>query len=153
MTSHYVVEADGGARGNPGPAAFGAVVLTDGQPVRFLAGALGVATNNVAEYHGVLAGLTWIAQHETTATVEARLDSKLVVEQMSGRWKIKHPDMRALAAQVRAAYPPQLVTYTWVPRGQNRRADALVNEVLDTGSDSWVIDRPGPMASASSPNG
>ena len=153
MTSHYVVEADGGARGNPGPAAFGAVVLTDGQPVRFLAGALGVATNNVAEYHGVLAGLTWIAQHETTATVEARLDSKLVVEQMSGRWKIKHPDMRALAAQVRAAYPPQLVTYTWVPRGQNRRADALVNEVLDTGSDAWVIDRPGPMASASSPNG
>ena len=153
MTSHYVVEADGGARGNPGPAAFGAVVLTDGQPVRFLAGALGVATNNVAEYHGVLAGLTWIARHETTATVEARLDSKLVVEQMSGRWKIKHPDMRALAAQVRAAYPPQLVTYTWVPRGQNRRADALVNEVLDTGSDSWVIDRPGPRASESLPNG
>lgn len=143
MSARFVVEADGGARGNPGPAAYGAVVLIDGVPVRYLGGALGVATNNVAEYRGVLAGLTWIATQETAAHVEARLDSKLVVEQMSGRWKIKHPDMRMLAAQVHAAYPPELVRYTWVPRARNTRADALVNEVLDARDDSYVIDRPG----------
>lgn len=143
MSARYVVEADGGARGNPGPAAYGAVVLVDGVPVRYLAGALGIATNNVAEYRGVLAGLTWIAAHEHDVRVEARLDSKLVVEQMSGRWKIKHPDMRRLASAVRAAYPPELVRYTWVPRADNTRADALVNEVLDTRDDTYLIDRPG----------
>ncbi len=143
MTGGYEVEADGGSRGNPGPAAYGAVIIKDGAPIRQLAGAIGTATNNVAEYRSVLAALEWIAaQSDGAATaVQVRMDSKLVVEQMSGRWKIKHPDMRALALQVRDALPPAQVQYTWIPRELNKRADALVNEVLDAGSPGLVIDR------------
>lgn len=118
------------------------MILNGEEPVRQLAGALGVATNNVAEYTGVLAALTWLRHHtEATEPVEARLDSRLVVEQMSGRWRIKHPDMRALALRVRDAYPPDLVSYVWVPREDNAAADALVNEVLDTGRSDLIIDR------------
>jgi probable phosphoglycerate mutase len=141
----YVVEADGGARGNPGPAAYGAVVLVDDLPIRHLAGALGHATNNVAEYSGLVAALEWISGEsgETPqARVDVRMDSRLVVEQMSGRWKIKHPAMRTLASTARSAYPPELVRYSWVPRERNRRADALVNEVLDAGlAEGETIDR------------
>jgi probable phosphoglycerate mutase len=137
------VEADGGSRGNPGPAAYGALILQSGVPIRQLAGAIGRATNNVAEYRSVLAALEWIATQPDAAgaVVDVRMDSKLVVEQMSGRWKIKHPDMRALALQVRDALPAHQVHYTWVPRERNRRADALVNEVLDAGEPGLVIDR------------
>lgn len=143
MTAHYEVEADGGSRGNPGAAAYGAVILREGVLIRQLAGAIGTATNNVAEYRSVLAALEWIGDQPDAeqARVDVRMDSKLVVEQMSGRWKIKHPEMRALALQVRRAMSPAQVSYTWVPRDRNKRADALVNEVLDTGDDGLVIDR------------
>lgn len=142
MTSGFEVTADGGSRGNPGAAAYGAVIHRDGLPVRELAASIGVATNNTAEYRSVLAALDWIAAHtdEPDARVAVRMDSKLVVEQMSGRWRIKHPDMRNLAAQVRRAYPPELVSYEWIPRSRNQHADALVNEALDTGPGT-VIDR------------
>jgi probable phosphoglycerate mutase len=142
VTTRFEVEADGGSRGNPGPAAYGAVVFADGALVRELAQTIGSATNNVAEYRSVLAALQWIAGNTngSSATVAVRMDSKLVVEQMSGRWRIKHPDMRKLATQVRNAYPPELVTYTWVSRAQNQLADALVNEALDAGG-ATVIDR------------
>lgn len=128
-----VVEADGGSRGNPGPAAFGAVVrdADSGAVLAEIAEAIGHATNNVAEYRGVLAGLRWVHEQYPAAEVEARLDSKLVVEQMSGRWKIKHPDMKPLALAVRDAHPPALVSYRWVPREQNKHADRLLNDVLD----------------------
>ncbi len=143
MTAHYEVEADGGSRGNPGAAAYGAVILREGVLIRQLAGAIGTATNNVAEYRSVLAALEWIGDQPDAehARVEVRMDSKLVVEQMSGRWKIKHPEMRALALRVRRALSPEQVNYTWVPRDRNKRADALVNEVLDTGDDDLEIDR------------
>lgn len=138
----WQVRADGGSRGNPGPAAYGAVILNGGVVVRELAGALGVATNNVAEYNAVLAALTWLRENTAAVDpVEARLDSRLVVEQMSGKWRIKHPDMRALALRVRDAYPAELVRYVWVPREDNHEADALVNEVLDAGDRDLVIDR------------
>lgn len=138
--SELFVEADGGSRGNPGPAAYGAVVGNGHRIVRELAGTVGRATNNVAEYRGLLAALTWIAaNYENPEPVEVRLDSRLVVEQMSGRWKIKHPDMQQLAIAARNAYPPHLVRYEWVPREQNRRADALVNEALDSDSGSGVV--------------
>ncbi|MDQ1248478.1 MAG: ribonuclease / adenosylcobalamin/alpha-ribazole phosphatase [Actinomycetota bacterium] len=142
MTARFAVEADGGSRGNPGPAAYGAVVFADGVPVRELAAAIGTATNNVAEYRSVVAALEWIAAHvaDSDALVEVRMDSRLVVEQMSGRWRIKHPDMKSLAARVRSAYRPELVTFHWVPRSANQAADALVNEVLDAGP-TTVIDR------------
>lgn len=133
MTRHLIVEADGGSRGNPGPAAYGTVVR-DGVSGAILveaAGYLGETTNNVAEYQGVLAGLLQARAIDPQARVEVRLDSKLIVEQMSGRWQIKHPNMRELAKQVRAVLPAPQVTYIWVPREQNQRADALVNRALD----------------------
>lgn len=138
----WQVEADGGSRGNPGPAAYGAVVFNGGAVVRELAGALGVATNNVAEYNALVAALRWLGENtDATEPVEVRMDSRLVVEQMSGNWRIKHPDMRTLAIAARDSYPPTLVRYVWVPRLDNTRADALVNEVLDAGGADVVIDR------------
>ena len=133
MTRSLIVEADGASRGNPGPAAYGAVVR-DGASGRILtevAEYLGTATNNVAEYRGAIAGLEQARELDPTAVVEVRLDSKLVVEQMTGRWKIKHPDMRELALQARAVFPAGQVSFTWVPRSANSVADALVNEMLD----------------------
>lgn len=133
MTRSLIVEADGGSRGNPGPAAFGTVVrdAATGQILAEVAAYLGIASNNVAEYRGAIRGLEEAFALDPDATIEVRLDSKLIVEQMSGRWKIKHPDMRELALAARDIYPPGKVTYVWVPRAQNITADALVNEVLD----------------------
>ena len=133
MTRSLIVEADGGSRGNPGPAAFGTVVrdAISGSILAEVAEYLGVATNNVAEYRGAIRGLEQAFALDPDAAIEVRLDSKLIVEQMSGRWKIKHPDMRELALAARDIFPPGQVTYVWVPRAQNVVADALVNEVLD----------------------
>ncbi|MET9961517.1 bifunctional RNase H/acid phosphatase [Streptomyces sp. NPDC006326] len=130
-----VVEADGGSRGNPGPAGYGAVVLdpATGETLAERAEYIGVATNNVAEYKGLIAGLTAARELDPDARVEVRMDSKLVVEQMSGRWKIKHPDMKPLAAQAAAILPPAHVTYQWIPREQNKHADRLANEAMDAG--------------------
>jgi probable phosphoglycerate mutase len=127
-----VVEADGGSRGNPGPAAYGAVLrdADSGAVIAEEGTTIGVATNNVAEYSGLIAGLRLAQEHAPDADVEVRMDSKLVVEQMSGRWKIKHPDMRPLAAEA-ARLAPFGTTYTWIPREQNKAADRLVNEALD----------------------
>ncbi len=103
-----LVEADGGSRGNPGPAAYGAVLLDaeTREVIAERAERLGVATNNVAEYRGLIAGLELYNEHTPGADLEVRMDSKLVVEQMSGRWKIKHPDMKPLAAQAARLAPP-----------------------------------------------
>ncbi len=131
--TRFIVEADGGSRGNPGPAAYGAVVrdAQTGQVLAERAAHIGTATNNVAEYRGLIAGLTAARELDPDATVEARLDSKLVVEQMTGRWKIKHPAMRPLALQARDLLPAERVTYVWVPRARNTHADRLANEALD----------------------
>jgi probable phosphoglycerate mutase len=139
-----VVEADGGSRGNPGVAGYGALVR-DGLTGRVLwegAAPLGKESNNVAEYSGLIAGLRAVLRLDAGADVEVRLDSKLVVEQMAGRWKIKHPDMRQLAleardlaAQVSAAGGS--VSFTWIPRERNKDADALSN----AGMDGRTIDR------------
>jgi probable phosphoglycerate mutase len=115
------VEADGGSRGNPGP----------------------------AEYRGLIAGLRAARELDPDAPVEALLDSKLVVEQMSGRWKIKHPDLRPLALDAQAVYPrPGQVRYRWVARERNQAADALVNEALDAAAAgrTWERRPAGPVA-------
>ncbi|MFD8711072.1 bifunctional RNase H/acid phosphatase [Streptomyces anulatus] len=136
-----VVEADGGSRGNPGPAGYGAVVIdpATGEPLAETAEYIGVATNNVAEYRGLIAGLTaakaLFPDAGDALRVHVRMDSKLVVEQMSGRWKIKHPDMKPLAARAAAVLPPSSVTYEWIPRAQNKHADRLANEAMDAGRD------------------
>ena len=127
-----IIHADGGSRGNPGPAGYGAVVFApDGAVLAERAASLGVATNNVAEYSGLIAGLT--AAHDLgAATVTARMDSKLVVEQMSGRWKIKHPDLKPLAAKASALVAGfERVDFEWVPRASNAHADRLANEAMD----------------------
>lgn len=132
----FVVEADGGSRGNPGPAGYGAVVLdaASGESLVEAAEYLGVVTNNVAEYRGLLAGLRAARELDPDARVHVRMDSKLVVEQMSGRWKIKHPDMKPLAAEAARVFPPGRVTYEWIPRAENKHADRLANEAMDAGA-------------------
>ena len=134
MTRTLAVEADGGSRGNPGPAGYGAVVkdARTGEVLAELSDSLGIATNNVAEYSGLIAGLRAAVQLAPGADVEVRMDSKLVVEQMSGRWQIKHPGMRPLAADAqKLARQLGRVTYTWVPRARNAHADRLANEAMD----------------------
>ncbi|MFD6170504.1 bifunctional RNase H/acid phosphatase [Streptomyces coeruleorubidus] len=132
----FIVEADGGSRGNPGPAGYGAVVsdAATGETLREAAEYIGVATNNVAEYRGLLAGLRAAHELDPGATVHVRMDSKLVVEQMSGRWKIKHPGMKPLAADAARVFPPGRVTYEWIPRERNKHADRLANEAMDAGA-------------------
>ncbi|MGX5209429.1 bifunctional RNase H/acid phosphatase [Streptomyces violaceus] len=132
----FIVEADGGSRGNPGPAGYGAVVsdAATGETLREVAEYIGVATNNVAEYRGLLAGLRAAHELDPAATVHVRMDSKLVIEQMSGRWKIKHPDMKPLAAESARVFPPGRVTYEWIPRERNKHADRLANEAMDAGA-------------------
>ncbi|GLY68227.1 bifunctional RNase H/acid phosphatase [Amycolatopsis taiwanensis] len=129
-----IVEADGGSRGNPGPAGYGAVVK-DAETGAVLAESqdgLGIATNNVAEYTGLIAGLRAAAELGAS-TVDVRMDSKLVVEQMSGRWKIKHAALQPLALQARdLAARFERVRYEWIPRAQNAHADRLANEAMDT---------------------
>lgn len=130
-----IVEADGGSRGNPGPAGYGAVVLdpVTGETLAEAAEYIGVATNNVAEYKGLVAGLKVARELFPDATVHVRMDSKLVVEQMSGRWKIKHPDMKPLAAEAGRVFPAGRVRYEWIPRERNKHADRLANEAMDAG--------------------
>ncbi len=127
-----LIEADGGSRGNPGPAAYGAVLkdADTGEVIAEDGSTIGVASNNVAEYSGLIAGLKLAEEFAPDAEIEVRMDSKLVVEQMSGRWKIKHPDMRPLAMEANRLAPFG-TTYTWVPREQNKHADRLANEALD----------------------
>lgn len=134
MARVFKLTADGGSRGNPGPAGYGAVVSENGKILAELFDVIGIATNNVAEYSGLLAGLSHIHQMDPDAAVEVAMDSKLVVEQMSGRWQIKHADMRDLAKQCRDAHNPALVTYRWIPRDENSHADRLANKALDGGS-------------------
>lgn len=143
----FIVEADGGSRGNPGPAGYGSLVrdAATGEILAERAAAIGKATNNVAEYSGLIAGLETAAELDPSAEVEVRMDSKLVVEQMSGRWKVKHPSMiplkqRADAAARRLAR----VRYTWVPRARNAAADALANEAMDAAAEgrSWEPSTP-----------
>src|ERR671917_186584 len=133
VTRRVIIEADGGSRGNPGPAGYGAVVrdADTGELLAEVAAGLGTATNNVAEYSGLIAGLG-AALKEGADSAEARMDSKLVVEQMSGRWQVKQPHLRPLVSEA-AGLARQLgdVTYTWVPRARNAHADRLANEAMD----------------------
>jgi ribonuclease HI len=131
--SRLVVEADGASRGNPGAAAGGAVVLDPetGQVVARAGVLCGHASNNVAEYRGMIEGLDIALAMAPEGSVHVRMDSKLVVEQMSGRWKIKHPDMQDLARAARELIGSRSVTFEWIPREENARADAAANVALD----------------------
>ncbi|WP_300388613.1 histidine phosphatase family protein, partial [uncultured Nocardioides sp.] len=139
-----VVEADGGSRGNPGPAGYGALVrdAATGEVLAEAAVAIGEATNNVAEYAGLIAGLRLALDHAPGARIEVRMDSKLVVEQMKGAWKVKHPGLQPLHAEASDLAPAD-TTFTWIPRAENADADALANRAMD--GDEVA---PGPVGSA-----
>ncbi|MFF1306271.1 bifunctional RNase H/acid phosphatase [Streptomyces sp. NPDC058307] len=147
----FIVEADGGSRGNPGPAGYGSVVLdaATGETLVETYEYLGVVTNNVAEYRGLLAGLRAAHDLDPSARVHVRMDSKLVVEQMSGRWKIKHPDMKPLALEAGRIFPPERVTYEWIPREQNKHADRLANEAMDSGASASSVRKLSSSAASS----
>jgi broad specificity phosphatase PhoE/ribonuclease HI len=131
VARHFLLTADGGSRGNPGHAGYGAVVHENNVVIAELYDYIGTATNNVAEYSGLVAGLVAIHKIDPQATIDVQMDSKLVVQQMSGVWQIKHADMKILAQEARAAHSPSLITYRWIPREQNFHADRLANRALD----------------------
>ncbi len=128
-----IIEADGGSRGNPGLSGAGAVVIdaASGNILREISEAVGIATNNVAEYSAVIFALEAAFEIDPAAEIVVRMDSKLVVEQMSGRWKIKHPDMLSLGARVQELISGKNVEFVWIPREQNVLADALANKAMD----------------------
>lgn len=139
--TNLIIEADGGSRGNPGPAGSGAVVINadTGEVLAEIARFIGIATNNVAEYIALVSALEWIEEHQPGSTVLVRMDSKLVIEQMSGNWKIKHPDMQQLAIQANRLVGGLNARFQWIPREQNSRADALANKAMDEVEDSIVV--------------
>ena len=133
MARELLIEADGGSRGNPGPSGSGAIVVDSatGELLAEIGLFGGVASNNVAEYKGMIAGVKRALEIDPNAELHIRMDSKLVVEQMMGRWKIKHPSMAELAAEARELLTGTPVRFQWIPRLENSRADKLANEAMD----------------------
>jgi ribonuclease HI len=127
-----VINADGGSRGNPGPAGIGAVVATvDGRVLAEIAEGIGRTTNNVAEYKAVIAALAR-ARELGARRVRVRADSKLVIEQMKGTWKVRQPHLVPLRDEARRlAGAFDRVSYEHVPRARNQAADALANQAMD----------------------
>lgn len=150
MGRSLIVEADGGSRGNPGVAGYGALVRdpADGRIIARRAEPLGKASNNVAEYSGLIAGLKAAVAIDAGADIDVRMDSKLVIEQMAGRWKIKHEDMRRLATQAQEIVRELRsaggsISWNWIPREKNKDADALSNDGMDgktVEEDLWRAD-------------
>jgi ribonuclease H / adenosylcobalamin/alpha-ribazole phosphatase len=149
-----IIRTDGAARGNPGPASLGAVLIdasssharrSDAPPVATISEYLGVQTNNVAEYTGVARALA-LAEELGASAVDMLLDSKLIVEQVNGRWKVKDSKLIPLHADVRVRLGRfARWSATHVPRAQNRQADALCNEAIDraqAGGAGVVVVRP-----------
>ena len=138
MGRALIVEADGGSRGNPGIAGYGALVVDvdSHELLAQRAAPLGKASNNVAEYQSMIAGLLASEVIDAGAEVTVRMDSRLVIEQMAGRWKINHADMQRLAREAqeivrRLRAAGGSVTWTWIPREQNKAADKLSNVGMD----------------------
>lgn len=138
-----IIRADGASRGNPGEASFGAVLLDGEKEIAIASSHLGVATNNFAEYSGVIAGLKLAIQHDTSAEYVVELDSKLVVEQLNGNWKVKSKDLMPLVSEASRLASQLDVSFRWIPREQNSRADQLANEALDRPVAKSVPDQPG----------
>ncbi|HEX7260139.1 MAG TPA: ribonuclease HI family protein [Candidatus Saccharimonadia bacterium] len=131
-----VINTDGGSRGNPGPSAIGVVITTpDGQHLESFGKYLGEGTNNFAEYSGVIAGLEAAAKYQPK-TIQFLLDSELVVKQLNGQYRVKHPDLQPLYHQVKALAEPYDVSFQHVLRGKNHLADTEVNKALDEAAHS-----------------
>ena len=137
-STRLTIYTDGGARGNPGPAAAGVYIVDEmSQPVYAIGRFLGLATNNEAEYQALLVAYGWLLAHkhelDDTLQIEFRMDSELVYRQLTGRYAVRHPALKQLWGQVKqheeALGLP--VVYTHIPRTQNKQADRLVNQALD----------------------
>jgi ribonuclease HI len=139
--TRLTVYTDGASRGNPGLAASGIHIVdnTTSETVGGLGFALGIATNNVAEYQAVLHAVEWLLAHKELLAddihISFRLDSSLVVSQLLGRWKIKDPKMQQLAGELREHLHqlPGTHTFEYIPREENKYADRLANDTLDKG--------------------
>jgi ribonuclease HI len=135
MPTRLQVFTDGGARGNPGPAASAFIVLGPDNKLLFQAGrSLGIATNNQAEYSGVLQAVEWLTQNSPSSEVTFFLDSLLVVNQLKGLYKIKDPNLKKIYSEIQTLIVNcnlLIVNYCHVPRSQNSAADLLVNQTLD----------------------
>jgi ribonuclease H / adenosylcobalamin/alpha-ribazole phosphatase len=155
VSLRVVVEADGGSRGNPGPAGYGAVVRDEmsGEVLAERKESIGVDTNNVAEYLGLIAGLQAASELGATSVL-ARMDSKLVVEQVSGRWQVKNERLRPLARRaVGLGASFEDIRYEWIPRERNRHADRLANEAMDASMGRTTESGVTPPASWTPPAG
>jgi len=132
MTDSIVAYIDGGARGNPGPAGYGVrIEQPDGTLIEEFCEAIGTATNNVAEYRGLIAALEWAKKHGHKR-LHVRSDSLLLVQQMLGRFKVKHPGLQPLSAKARLlAHEIGRVTFEHVRRAKNAHADRLANTAMD----------------------
>ena len=132
MPDEIVIYIDGGARGNPGPAGYGVrVEQPDGTLIHEFCESIGVATNNVAEYRALIAALEWARSHHDTR-VRVRSDSLLLVQQMRGVFRVKHPGLQPLHAQARLlAHGIGHVTFEHVGRALNAHADRLANAAMD----------------------
>ena len=137
-----ILRADGGARGNPGPAGIGVVIEDlEGNVVGEIARGIGVATNNVAEYTALVEGLK-LAQAKGVTEVDVRMDSKLVVNQVRGEWKVKNDALRQLAARAeRLLRTFDRKSLSYVPREQNAAADKLANQGMDAAALDDELDR------------
>jgi ribonuclease HI len=153
----FTANIDGAARGNPGPASYGLVLLRpDGTPLESLGKYIGRTTNNVAEYYALIAALDY-ASANGIRRLRVQSDSQLIVNQMKGLYKVKHPDLRPLHERAKKmAASLEAFTIQYVPREQNRAADAAANAALDTtsgvkpayGSGQMAAQKPGPRAAA-----
>ncbi len=129
---------DGGSRGNPGHAAIGVYILDEKNAlIESFGRTIGITTNNVAEYTALISALEWLVEfskHQTLTQTIFHLDSQLVVEQVNGRWKVKHEHIKPLVQQVKhlSKSLPYPVSFVYIPRAQNAEADRLVNEALDS---------------------
>lgn len=136
MSKKLIIFCDGGSRGNPGEAAYGFVIFDESQSVMYKEGKkLGIQTNNFAEYTAVIKALEWVLKNTGKETqIDFFLDSKLVVEQLSGHWKIKSESIRALYTSVKKLERTfaAKITYSHVFREKNKEADSMVNQALDS---------------------
>jgi ribonuclease HI len=132
MATIFTAFIDGGARGNPGPAGWGAVIQSpEGETIAELCGGIPHATNNVAEYQGLIAALSWAIEHGAS-TLTVKSDSLLVVQQMRGVYKVKHEGLKPLFGQAKLlAHKIGRVTYEHIPREKNKDADRLANQAMD----------------------
>lgn len=150
MTERLIVYIDGGSRGNPGPAGYGVSVEDDsGRILDELKGAIEVATNNAAEYRGLIAALEYLVANDRHDAI-IRSDSELLTRQMRGEYRVRHPELAALHARA-GELASQLagVQFEHVPRERNRRADALANAAMDTAAEGGTP----PHAASPAPGG